>query len=399
MTTPTTKEVSDNIIASISAAISQAVPLLPRSFIAVMAKAVAAVIVILYKRADFIGLQWFVRTASIKETTFLGETVIPLVEIGRQIGVGDPTEATQAELLLDIVVENQVGSLASGTQAIGPQGITYILIGSVLLDAPTKQGTFRAVADQTGGDGAGVQGNLDPGAQLSFANPLPNVSRTLIVDSQVVTAANAEDLDVAYRSRVLDRFQKRPQGGALADYEQWGEEVEGIINVYPYTGDPGQVDYFSEATVASSGSPDGIPTAAQLLAVKASVEFDDNGLASRRPAGAFTNSLAITRTSFDVEVQGVSDVADIAQVEADITAAMEGLFLAAEPFILGLTIPPRLDRISRSALIGEVEDIVTAANGLFTTVNFEVTSSGSPEELYTLGRGEKAKAVNVTFIS
>jgi len=398
MTTPTTKEISDNIIASISASISQAVPLLPRSFIAVMAKAVAAIIVILYKRADFIGLQWFVRTASISETTFLGETVIPLIEIGRQIGVGDPTEATQAELLIDITVETQVGSLASGTQIIGPQGITYILIGSVALSAPTVQGTFRAVADQSGGDGAGVQGNLDPGAQLSFANPLANVSRIVVVNSQVVTAANAEDLDVVYRARVLDRFQKRPQGGALADYEGWGEEVEGIINVYPYTGDPGEIDVFSEATVASSGSPDGIPTGPQLTAVLDSINFDENGLATRRPANAFVNSNAITRSSFDVEVEGISGVADVAQLEADITAAMDFIFARAEPFINGLTIPPRLDNITRSALIGTVEDLVTAVNGLFTTVRFEVTGSGTPIELYTLGRGEKAKANVVTFI-
>lgn len=398
MTTPTTKEISDNIIASISAAISQTVSLLFRSFIAVMAKSVAAVIVILYKRVDFIGLQWFVRTASIKETTFLGETVIPLIEIGRQIGVGDPGEATQAELLIDITVETQIGSLESGTQIIGPQGITYILIGSILLNAPVVQGTFRAVADQAGGDGSGIQGNLDPGATLTFANPLANVSRTVIVDSQIITAANAEDLNVVYRSRVLDRFQKRPQGGALADYEQWGEEVEGIINVYPYTGDPGQMDVFSEATVASSGSSDGIPTPAQLTAVFDSINLDVNGLASRRPAGSFVNSLPITRVSFDVEVEGISGVSDISQVEADITAAMEFIFLRSEPFILGLTIPPRLDNISRSALIGSVEDIVTAANGLFTTVRFEITSSGIPIELYTLDRGEKSKAFAVTFV-
>lgn len=398
MTTPTTKEISDNIIASISAAISQTVSLLFRSFIDVMAKAVAAVIIILYKRADFIGLQWFVRTASIKETTFLGETIIPLIEIGELIGVGPPTEATQAELLCDITVETQVGALPSGTQIIGPQGITYILIGSVLLNAPIVQGTFKAVADQSNGDGSGVQGNLDPGATLTFANPLENVSRTLVVDSQVVTAANAEDLNVVYRRRVLDRFQKRPQGGALADYESWGEEVEGIINVYPYTGDPGEVDVFSEATEASSGSPDGIPTAAQLTAVFDSIELDENGLATRRPANAFVNSLPITRVSFDVEVEGITDVSDVAQVEADITAQMEFLFAQAEPFINGLTIPPRLDNITRSALIGAVEDIVTAVNGTFITVRFEITGSGTPIESYQLQRGEKAKADTVTFI-
>lgn len=398
MTAPTTQEVSTNIIASVSAAISQTVSLLPQSFIAVLAKSLAGITVMLYKRADFVGLQWFVRTASIKETTFLGQTVVPLIEIGRQIGVGDPTESTQTELLIDITVEVQTGSLVSGTQIIGNQGVTYILVGSVNLNASIVQGTFRAAGDQTGGDGSGVQGNLVDGAQLQFANPLANVSRTVSVSSTVVTAANAEDLDTIYRGRVLDRFQKRPQGGALADYEQWSEEVEGIINAYPYTGLPGQVNIYSEATQASSGSLDGIPTAAQLTAVLNSVEFDNSGLANRRPAGTFVNSLPITRTSFDVEIEGVTDVEDIAQLLEDVTAAMVFLFDRAEPFINGLTIPVRLDNITRSALIGSVEDVITAANGLFGTVRFEITGSASPLEIYTLGQGEKAKVNSVLFV-
>jgi uncharacterized phage protein gp47/JayE len=397
MTTPTTAQLSANIVASISAAISQTVPLLPRSFVAVLAKALAAVLVILYKRADFIGLQWFVATASTAPTTFNGQTVVPLIEIGRQIGVGDPTVATQAELVVSISVQIQTGSLPPGTQIIGANGVTYLLIGSVLLDASTVSGTFRAASDQSGGDGAGAIGNLPVSSVLSFANPLPNVARNVTVTSVSVVGANAENLDIDYRRRVLDRWQKRPQGGALADYEQWAETVPGVINVYPYTGeDPGEVDLYSEATVASSGSPDGIPTAPQLAAVLAAVNFDEAGLASRRPANAFVNSLPITRTHFDVVVDGLADVADPAQVQDDIEAAVEAYFLAAEPYINGLTVPPRRDRLTRSALIGVVDDIVSAANGTFTTATFEVVG-GSPVETYTLDRGEKAMAESVAF--
>ena len=397
MTTPTTAQLSANIVASISAAISQTVSLLPKSFVAVLAKALAAVLVILYKRADFIGLQWFIATASSRPTTFNGQTITPLVEIGRQIGVGDPTGATQAEFVATISVQVQTGSLPPGTQIIGANGVTYLLIGSVSLNASTVSGTFRAASDQSGGDGAGAIGNLPVSSVLSFANPLPNVARTVTVASIVVVGADAENLDIDYRRRVLDRWQKRPQGGALADYEQWAETVPGIINVYPYTGaDPGEVDVYCEATVASSGSPDGIPTAPQLAAVLAAINYDENGLASRRPANAFVNTLPITRTHFDVVVTGLADVADEAQVEADIVAAVESYFLAASPYINGLTVPPRRDRLTRSAIIGVIEDIVTAANGTFTTATFEEVGE-SPVETYTLGRGEKAIAESVTF--
>ena len=395
--TPTTAEISENIIAQLEATLNQTIPLLPKAFLRVLAKALAGVFIILYKYGGFQFLQIFVSAATIEETEVNGSTVSPLKEWGRLIGVGDPVAATSAELLIDITVENQTGSLPSGSQLLNADnGVTYITIGSVPLDAAVVQATIRAVSDQTGGGGTGTIGNLQPADVVSFANPLANVARDAVVDSQIVTGADAEATEV-YRQRVVDRFQKRPQGGAYADYEIWGEEVAGIVNIYPYTGDPGEVDVYAEATVASSGSDDGIPTAAQLQAVEDSIELDDAGLASRRPANAFVNVFAITRTAFDTSISDLS-VDNTVQVQADIEAAVVSFYLDAAPFIDGLTIPPRKDRITRSALIGLIEDIVTAANGTFTTVIFNKTGVGGGTEIYILQEGEKAKSQTVSFI-
>ena len=396
--TPTISEINATIIAQLEATLNQTIPLLPKSFLRVLSKTLAAVFVILYKYGGYIFLQMFVSTASDKQTIVNGLPITPLVEWGRLIGIGEPVAATNAELLVDITVENQTGSLPSGSQLINSDnGVTYITVGPVLLDAATVQATIKAVSDQTGGGGAGVIGNLGPTDVVSFANPLPNVARNAVVDSQVVTGANAEST-AAYRQRVVDRFQARPQGGAYADYRIWGEEVVGIINIYPYTSaSPGEVDVYAEATVASSGDPDGVPTGAQLTAVEDSIELDDNGLASRRPANAFVNVFAITRTAFDTEINGLV-VDNLAQVQADIEAAIEDYYLAAEPFIDGLTIPPRRDRLTKSALIGIVADIVTAANGTFTTVDFELTAGGGAIDLHVLSEGEKAKSPAITFI-
>ena len=396
LTTPTTKEISDNIIAQLEASLNQTIPLLPKSFLRVLAKVLAGVFILLYKYGGFMFLQIFVQTASANETIVNGKSIVPLTEWGRLIGVGDPVAATQAELLVDITVENQVGSLPSGTQLVNvDNGVTYITIGAILLNAATVQANIRAVSDQSGGGGAGAIGNLDPGAIVSFANPLANVARDTVVDSQVVTGANGESTE-AYRQRVIDRFQKRPQGGAYVDYEIWGEEVAGIVNVYPYTSDnPGQVDVYVEANTDTD--PDGIPTTAQLEAVLDSINFDENGLASRRPANALANTFAITRVGFDATVYDLV-VDNLAAVQADIEQAITEFFIDAEPFIDGLTIPPRLDRITRSALIGLVEDIVSAANGTFTTVIFVQTTLAGSLELYVLQQGEKAKlATSVVF--
>ena len=394
--TPTTKEISANIIAQLEASLNQTIPLLPKSFLRVLAKALAGVFVILFKYGGFMFLQVFVRTASANETTVNGVILTPLTEWGRLIGVGDPVAATNAELLIDITVEIQTGILPSGTQLVSTDnGVTYITIGAVTLSSAVVQATVRAASDQAGGGGAGAIGNLDLGAVLSFANPLANVSRNATVVTQIVTGANAEDTEV-YRQRVIDRFQKRPQGGAYADYEEWGEEVAGIINVYPYTSDcPGQIDVFAEATVESSGSPDGIPTPSQLQAVLDSIFLDLNGLNTRRPANALVNSFPIARIGFDVRVTGLL-VDNLAQVQTTITTAVEEYFLNREPFIVGLSVPPRLDRVTQSGVAGVVDDIVSAAGGVFSGVIVE--QSSIVISIFSLGIGEKAKASSVAFV-
>jgi uncharacterized phage protein gp47/JayE len=398
LVTPSVEQINDNIISQLESSLGQTIPFLPKSFLRVLAKTLAAVFILLYKYAGFMFLQIFVRTASYADTNINGQIINPLVEWGNLVGVSPRGAATQAELLIDVTVENQTGSLPSGTQLLGPNsGVTYVTLSSVLLDAATVQVTVRAVADQVDGGGAGSIGNLEPGDFLNFANPIANVARQTVVDSQVVTGADAEEVEV-YRQRIIDRFQKRPQGGAYSDYELWGEEAAGIINVYPYTGDPGQVNLYSEATVESSGSPDGIPTTAQLTAVLNLVNFDENGLASRRNANAFVNSNPITRTGFDVTVTGITGVSDLAQVQADITTAITEYFLSVEPYIPGLSVPPRNDQITRTRISSIAEDIITAANGTFTSAGFNLTGNGGTIPIYVLGEGEKAKlATPITF--
>lgn len=386
--TPTTAEIRANIVAQLEAALNQTIPLLPKAFNRVLAAAIAGVFVTLFKFGGFSWLQIFVRYASDKPTEVNGRTVVPLDEWGRLVGV-TRTAATKAEMTADVTVDTQIGTLPTGTPSLGESnGFTYLTIGAVALDAPVVSVTIRASADQAGGGGAGALGNLEPGAIVSFANPLANVQKNMVITGTVVTAANQESVE-AFRQRIQDKFQKRPQGGAYADYELWGEEAAGIINIYPYTSeDGGEVNVYAEATPASSGSPDGIPTAAQLQAVQDIIELDQNGLATRRPAGAFVNALPITRTAFTGKIYGLN-VPDPVQTTADLISAVETAVFAAEPFIPGLSVPPRKDNISEAALGGIVAGIVAAAGGTFAS--FQLELSGAPIGLYILGEGEKAK--------
>jgi uncharacterized phage protein gp47/JayE len=379
------------------ASLNQTIPLLPKAFNRVLAKALAGVFVLLYKYVGFTALQMFVQTASSKDTEVNGRTVNPLRFWQELSGVEPRGSATNAELSVTVAVTNQTGVLSSGSQLVSAAtGVTYITLADVLLNAATVLVSVRAVADQSNNGGRGTIGNLDAGDPLSFANPLPNVARDAVVSSQIITAANEENVEV-FRRRILDWFQKRPQGGAYADYEEWAESTDGIISAYPYTGLPGQVNLYSEATVASSGNADGIPTTAQLTAVLASVTVNEAGLASRRNVNTFVNSLPILRTAFAVTVVGVAGVSNLAQVRGDITTAVVDYFRSTAPFIPGLTLPPRNDQITRTRVSAIVEDIVTAANGTFTSSTFELSGDPGALEVYALNEGEKAKASAVSF--
>lgn len=392
---PTTAEINATILAQLEASISQTAPLLPKAFVRVLAKVLSGSYILLYRYSSFQFLQMFVATASFKPTVVNGRTITPLIEWGRLIGVGDPIAATRAELVIEVTVNVQTGSLPAGSQILyASTGVVYATVASVFLDAATVQVTARAVSDQQGGGGVGSIGNLDPGTVVSFASPLPNIARDAVVDSIAVSGADAE-AESAYRARVVRRFQRRPQGGAYADYRLWGEDAAGILNIYPYTGQPGEVDVYVEATAESSGDIDGIPTPAQRAAVEAAINFVSSGLASRRPANAAVNVHPITRVALGAEIIDLSP--DTAENRAAIRAAVDEFMRSREPFIVGLSILPRRDRVTEAAIAGVVDE---TASSLGATVSQVTLKNGTATILaYSLDHGQKAKLDDIDWIS
>jgi uncharacterized phage protein gp47/JayE len=360
--------INSAIISQVETEIGSTIPILPIAFVRVIAKAFAGVVVLLYKYTGFIFFQMFVATASDEPTTISGTTITPLTEWGRLVGAGDPVPAVAAEMTATVTVINQTGDpIPAGTSLVyDPTGVIYVTTATVLKDAATKVITIEAASDQTGGDGLGSIGNLQIGDLVSFTGPVADVVRDASIASIVTSGEDAEP-SVQYRQRIIDRFQKPPQGGALADYEIWGEEAAGIINVYPYTGAlPGTVENYCEADPVSSGSPDGIPTQPQLDAALALINLDVSGRATRRPANALASTLPITRKAFEVDIVSLA-APDPAATQTAITDGLNTLFATFEPFIGGLTVTPR-DRVTQAEVSGVVFDIAQANNATFSSV-------------------------------
>jgi uncharacterized phage protein gp47/JayE len=393
---PSTTDISDSIVSQLEANLSQTIPLLPKAFTRVLAKALAGALIILYKYAAFTFLQMFVQYASAEETVVNGKAIRPLVELGRLIGVGDPANPTRAELVVAVTVTSQTGSLAAGSQLVySPTNVVYVTKSAVELNASTVSVTVKASSDPDGNGGAGAIGNLQIGDELSFANPLPNVATVATVTSSVVTGADAEDIELSYRPKILRRFQARPQGGAYADYQAWAEEVEGVLHAYPYTGDPGQVDVYVEATEASSGSEDGIPTGPQLTAVAAYINASVDGLPNRRPANVVVNVEPITRTGFEITVSGLT-ATDMSAAEAALEAAAYEHLRSLEPHIEGLTPLPKRNVVSLAGVGGVLYEAANSVGASFTNYVVEETGVGAVTNRF-LGEGEKAKLDSIAF--
>ncbi len=147
-------------------------------------------------------LNMFPQYASSKVTRVNGRELIPLVEWGRLIGVGDPTAATRAELTITLTVLTASGTIPAYTHLYSTKNnTTYMTLAVVdLTDPAPVQVNIRAVNDQYGNEGRGANGNLDVGDTVTFLSPVANVNQNATVAAVVTTAADAEDMEV-YRTR------------------------------------------------------------------------------------------------------------------------------------------------------------------------------------------------------
>jgi uncharacterized phage protein gp47/JayE len=384
---PTIDETAAGLISAWETQYGVAVSILPKAFLRVSAKILAALFVTLFKYAAYNYLQQFAETADLAETEVLGRAISPLQALASERGIGAPDPATQAELNMEITVLVQTGTIQPGEQVIGQDNnITYIFTEPVPLSAATVTGRIRAAADQVGGDGSGVAGNLPIGAALVFANPRENVSRIGTVQSVVVTAADGET-ESAYRDRVIDAYQKQPEGGAPADYEKWAQAVEGIIEAYPYKGDPGEVDIYCEADPASSGSPDGIPTPAQQAAVLAAVD-------AVNPISDWVNIYPISRTGFTLKIQGLT-AADLAGCKAAVDSAVAALYAGFEPYIPGLSVGTRRDMVTEAEATATAAAVIRTFEGSYAAIYQLLTATMDRTPSYILSEGEKAKGVTL----
>lgn len=394
----TIKEIEKLIIDQLEAQFNFSIPLLSKAFNRVLAKVLAGVWQINYKTGNWIFLQLFVSTASFKSFTVFGKTITPLIEWGRLIGAGDPDSGSQAILDIDVTVNSPGQVIRSGEQFISSiNNVIYITTQEYILVGAVD--TIEVICTELG-----EVGNLNPGDPISLVNPVGVVDRAAVVNA-LTTPGEESETELSYRNRVEELFKQRPQGGALVDYRIWASEVPGVLQTYWYTGDIPTcvVGYVSGV---ESIYPDRIPNAALLIAVGDAVSFSTvNGdkVADRKPVGAivdpaadesYSNIKAVTIKEFEVDVIDLV-VDNLAEVKTLISSALNVYFKEREPFIIGLSFTPALNKVQQSSIIGIVNTIVQANNGSFLTAVLKIETITVPN--YVLQEGELANLDLLTY--
>ena len=337
---PTTQEIYDTTISSIEAQTGKTVPLLKRAFTRVITWAFAGVVQSLYKRIEFIGLQMFPQFASTKEMTFLGRTFVPLEELGIKNGTGARKleQTAQYEIVTEVTATGATVT-AGATLTSEFSGRTFEVVSDTVITSalfhwppsnptPTDWFVVQVVATVSGEDGA-----LISGENLTW-DSLPTGLTGDAQQYSTITEGTDEETWEDYRSRVLAREQNDPQGGAYYDYYLWATSVNGVVNAYPYTGDPGEVIVYCEGPDISA------PSSATLAEVETVINLNESGLATRRPTGARVSVEAITINTYEIIIQGLTSPS-IVTTKANIEAAVAAYFEALVPYIEGVSQPPR----------------------------------------------------------
>jgi uncharacterized phage protein gp47/JayE len=299
ITIPKVSQIRDQIIADIEAKIGQTIPALPKAFFRVLATAQAGVIVLLYRFGAWEYDQIFPQTAGPEALGRIGEQY----GIIRRPAVAAILTAT-ATGASDTIIP--IGTLWQA------DGVVYQQEASIAIAAGTATITIDAL---TTGDAT----NLANGSIVSLVTPIAGVDTDATIASTVTSGADIEDIE-AYRLRVLQRLQQRPQGGAIPDYIAWSLEVPGIVRAFVELSAPGEVTVYPLEEISGA---DRIPDAGKLTEVETYLT-DEN----RKPLCATVQVSSSDERIIDITVSSLSpDNADVRQsIEDAWTAYLYGRY-------------------------------------------------------------------------
>jgi uncharacterized phage protein gp47/JayE len=166
----------------------------------------------------------------------------------------------QATYAVGTVPVTGTGTITAGDELQRLDGVKYIVDEDVVI---TSSGSVTVTCEV-----AGANGNADAGEVLSFVSPVAGIESQAIA-GELSGGADIESVD-SLRTRLRERVQKPPHGGALHDYVAWAKQVAGVTRVWPLA------NWLGDGTVGVCFVRDGdvslIPASADVDEVQAQID-------------------------------------------------------------------------------------------------------------------------------
>jgi uncharacterized phage protein gp47/JayE len=178
----------------------------------------------------------------------------------------DATRAT-GRLIADVI-----GAAPLPARALFRDQTTLIEVRTTadgILVGATREAPIEAVAP-------GAASNLSAGTRLITVSPITGVTGAGL-PNDMRGGTDQEDVEV-WRSRILDRIQRPPQGGADFDYRRWALEFPGVTRAWVYPREQGLGTVVVRFAMDNT-YPGGVPTQDDAAALLAYIE-------ARRPVTA-----------------------------------------------------------------------------------------------------------------
>lgn len=291
----------------------------------------------------------------------------------------DPFPASQGLYYLT-VTGSAGGTVNQGIIYKGSNGYNYSVEASVTLTGTTGTVTVRSLTP-------GMDARLLVNDELNCTQPILNVEAKAIVQAEIEEPIDAEDLE-EYRAKILASFRIEAQGGAAGDYRIWAADAQGVREVYPFVGQPGEVNLYIEANAADSTDGFGTPTATIISNVESVVNLDPDETKSlndrgRLPLNVFAvNYLPITPIPIVIAIAGYTG--NTTEAQTILAAAIAEYLKDVRPYI------PGADATDMSVLAAQ-RLIGTAVDALPREYNFAgltMSIAGTPVNLRKFENGD-----------
>lgn len=380
---PTSQELADAHLSRLEGQLSQDSPLNDKAFLRVLAITEAGQDIGLYKYA----------ADRVKQNLALSATREGLDRIGND---NYTPRKQEISAVLTCTLSATTGTIISvNTEFVGDSnGLRYKTEAQVTAVASVATLSLRCTEP-------GSDGNLEVSNTLSISAQIAG-AETVATVTVVDTLGVDEESDADYRPRVLFALRAITGGGNAADHKIWGEAVEGVKMILPWSGRPTGTDYPGDRTcyveATTDVDADGIAPASLIANVRTAMGVDPATGESRFVLGLTNDNLwveSIIRTEINVIITDFFCSADTeADCKTDIQDSLTAYFLTLKPFIASIDlIQEKNDVITKVAIAEVVQDVLKTYGAYATDINFEVYDGEYfvAYDEYTLSQNELTK--------